>query len=195
MWLRWEEEGLIPPYIATYMLRKQPDAEETQPEYVVSFLYSNQFEQRSEKSKYRLELLPLPGMEDVGGMEIRPGMHICMSSISEHKEAAARLIDFLINDMEANQILNAERGMPASVKVRNALLPGFNETQLEMARLIEFAEQHSISTGQITGDDNRALDAGVQGGLMDELEQQIMLRQIDQQEAYIILSERFGGKG
>ncbi|WP_321004503.1 ABC transporter substrate-binding protein [Eisenbergiella porci] len=195
MWLRWEEEGLVPPYIATYMLRKQPDAEETQPEYVVSFLYSNQFEQRSEKSKYRMELLPLPGMEDVGGMEIRPGMHICMSSISEHKEAAARLIDFLINDMEANQILNAERGMPASVKVRNALLPGFNEAQQEMARLIEFAEQHSISVGQITGDDNRALDAGVQGGLMEELEQQIMLRQIEPQDAYIILSERFGGKG
>lgn len=61
--------------------------------------------------------------------------------------------------------------------------------------MIEFAEQHSISTGQITGDDNRALDAGVQGGLMEELEQQIMLRQIEPQDAYIILSERFGGKG
>ena len=30
---------------------------------------------------------------------------------------------------------------------------------------------------------------------MEELEQQIMLRQIEPQDAYIILSERFGGKG
>ena len=37
-----------------------------------------------------------------------------MSSKSENKEAAAKLIDFLINDVEANKLLKAERGIPAS---------------------------------------------------------------------------------
>lgn len=195
MWLSWEEAGLVPPYMDTYMSRKQPDTGETPPEYSISFIYSNQFEKRSESVKYKMELLPLPGMEEIGGMEIRPGSHICMSALSEQKEAAARLIDFLINDMDANRILNAERGMPASARVRNALLPGFNEEQQKMAELIQFAEQHSISTGQITSSDKSALDAGVQGGLMEELEQQIMLRQIDPQDAYSILAEKFGEKG
>ncbi len=36
-------------------------------------------------------------------------LHLCMSSKSENKEAAAKLIDFLINDVEANKLLKAER--------------------------------------------------------------------------------------
>lgn len=195
MWISWEEAGLVPPYMDTYMARKQPDTGETQPEYTISFLYSNQFEKRAETSRYEMELLPLPGMEDIGGMEIRPGIHICMSALSNHKEESARLIDFLINDMDANRILNAERGMPVSATVRNALLPGFNEAQRKMAELIQFAEQHSISAENITNSDKSALDAGVQGGLMEELEQQIMLRQIAPEDAYRILAERFGEKG
>ena len=117
-----------------------------------------------------------------------------MSALSEHKEAAARLIDFLINDLDANRILNAERGMPASRVVREELFDGFNDAQKEMAKMIQFAEQHSISTGPVNTGDQKAIDDGANGGLMEELEQQIMLRQIDPEKAYEILADRFGGK-
>ena len=125
-------------------------------------------------------------------MEIRPGIHICMSSLSEQKDAAARLIDFLINDLDANRILDAERGMPASSVVRDALFQEFNEAQRAMAEIIQYAEKNSISTGPVSVSDHKELDDGVQGGLMEELEQQIMLRQIEPEEAYNIISERFG---
>ena len=141
-----------------------------------------------------MELIPLPGMEDMGGMEIRPGSHICMSTTSEHKDASARLIDFLINDVEANQILNADRGMPASGTVREAILHNFNEAQQVMAGMIQFAEEHSIFMGPVITCDTSEADNGVSGGLMEELEQKIMLRQMKPQEAYDILAERFGAK-
>ena len=194
MWLRWEEEGLVPPYTETYFSRLEPTAGEDQTEYAADILYSNQFEERTEKSGMQMGLLPLPGMEKVGGMEIRPGIHVCMSALSEHKEAAAKLIDFLINDLDANRILNAERGMPASRVVREELFAGFNDAQKEMAKMIQFAEQHSISTGPVNIGDQKAIDDGANGGLMEELEQQIMLRQIDPEKAYEILADRFGGR-
>ena len=139
-----------------------------------------------------MELIPVLGTEEMGGMEIRPGIHICMSSLSEQKDAAARLIDFLINDLDANRILDAERGMPASSVVRDALFQEFNEAQRAMAEIIQYAEKNSISTGPVSVSDHKELDDGVQGGLMEELEQQIMLRQIEPEEAYNIISERFG---
>jgi multiple sugar transport system substrate-binding protein len=38
---------------------------------------------------------------------------------SEHKEAAAKLIDFLIGDPEAGDILGMSRGLPANAEVRD----------------------------------------------------------------------------
>lgn len=192
MWMRWEEEGIVPAYVETYHARMGHSASVEKTDYVADTLYSNQFEERAAESGKKMELIPLPGTEEMGGMEIRPGIHICMSSLSEQKDAAARLIDFLINDLDANRILDAERGMPASSVVRDALFQEFNEAQRAMAEIIQYAEKNSISTGPVSVSDHKELDDGVQGGLMEELEQQIMLRQIEPEEAYDVLSERFG---
>ena len=192
MWMRWEEEGIVPSYMETYQVRMGYSDAVEKTDYAADTIYSNQFEERAAKSGEEMKLIPLPGTEEMGGMEIRPGAHICMSSLSEQKEAAARLIDFLINDLDANRILNAERGMPASSVVRDELFQGFSETQREMAEIIRYAEKNSISAGPVSASDHKALDDGAQGGLMEELEQQIMLRQIEPEEAYDILSEQFG---
>ena len=192
MWMRWEEEGIVPSYMETYQVRMGYSDAVEKTDYAADTIYSNQFEERAAKSGEEMKLIPLPGTEEMGGMEIRPGTHICMSSLSEQKEAAARLIDFLINDLDANRILNAERGMPASSVVRDELFQGFSETQREMAEIIRYAEKNSISAGPVSASDHKALDDGAQGGLMEELEQQIMLRQIEPEEAYDILSEQFG---
>lgn len=70
--------------------------------------YSNQLLELSELSGKQLKLLLLPGPNTELGMDIRSGSHICMPSGSGQKEAAAKLIDFMINDVDANRILNAE---------------------------------------------------------------------------------------
>ncbi|WP_051507088.1 hypothetical protein [Saccharibacillus sacchari] len=48
-------------------------------------------------------------------------MFLAISSYSEHKQAAAEFLDFFINDEEANDILNAERGVPVSSMVADRL--------------------------------------------------------------------------
>ena len=46
---------------------------------------------------------------------------LCVSQDSEHKEAAAAFISWFENDIDCNNILQAERGIPANEKVRAEL--------------------------------------------------------------------------
>ena len=46
---------------------------------------------------------------------------LCVSQDSAHKEAAAAFISWFENDIDCNNILQAERGIPSNEKVREAL--------------------------------------------------------------------------
>ena len=55
-------------------------------------------------------------------------MFLSMSETSQNKQATAELIDFLLNDPEANKICLMEKGVPASAAVREAVEPLLTET-------------------------------------------------------------------
>ncbi len=46
-------------------------------------------------------------------------------------------IDFFINDVAANEILFAERGVPVSSEIRDALKPELGKAQLEMFEFLD----------------------------------------------------------
>ncbi|HYN94580.1 MAG TPA: extracellular solute-binding protein [Pilimelia sp.] len=52
------------------------------------------------------------------GQYAKPAMMFSISQASKQKEAAAKLINFLINDNEAGKTLGMSRGLPANAKVR-----------------------------------------------------------------------------
>ncbi|HET9142987.1 ABC transporter substrate-binding protein [Actinophytocola sp.] len=52
------------------------------------------------------------------GQYAKPAMMFSIAARSEHKEAGAKLINFLINDPEAGKILGMSRGLPANQQVR-----------------------------------------------------------------------------
>ena len=70
-----------------------------------------------------LALAPLPKVEKGGnsGTVIQSSQMLCVSQDSEHKEAAAAFISWFENDIDCNNILQAERGIPANEKVRAEL--------------------------------------------------------------------------
>ena len=55
------------------------------------------------------------------GVVLQSSQMLCVSEDSEHKEAAAAFISWFENDVDANNILRAERGIPANEDVRAAL--------------------------------------------------------------------------
>ncbi len=55
------------------------------------------------------------------GTYLKPSQFISILSSAENKDLAAKFVNFMINDLEANRILLAERGIPVPASVRNDL--------------------------------------------------------------------------
>ncbi len=74
---------------------------------------------------------------------IKPSMFFSIAKSSKHAEEAAKFIDFFTNSVEANRILMAERGVPISSAVREALLPELGPAQQEMFRFLGEVEGYN----------------------------------------------------
>lgn len=94
-------------------------------------LWSNAVVALSAAAKQDLKLTFLPG-GDVPGHYLKPAMFFSVTENSKAKEESALFIDFVTNDIEANKILMAERGVPVSSKVTEGLLPLLNPSQKEL---------------------------------------------------------------
>ncbi len=189
--LDWIEKGLIPPYDVTKESSGPEDSQLAKGNAAVRHGYSTQYGQISEAAGKQMKMILLPGPDTDKGTDIRPGVHACMSSTSKHKEAAAKLMNFLLNDVECNKILNADRGMPASAKVRDAIYDGFDENQKAQTDILDLAEQHSTASDPIPKGNTKPID-DVNSGLMEDLEQQIVYGEITPEDAYQELNSQYG---
>lgn len=61
-----------------------------------------------------------------------PGMFFSVANESKNKKEAVKFIDWFINDVDANKVIMAERGVPVSSKVRDALKPLLSPQQKGM---------------------------------------------------------------
>lgn len=71
------------------------------------------------------------------GKFLKPSMFLSVSAYSEHKAVAAKFISFMINNPEANDILNGERGVPVSSKIAARLFANQNAANQEQYLYIE----------------------------------------------------------
>ncbi|WP_088102019.1 ABC transporter substrate-binding protein [Halalkalibacter urbisdiaboli] len=93
---------------------------------------SNQLIGVSQQTEDKLVLNVLPSLEKgVPGNWIRQTMSFSVYEHSKHKEEAAMFIDFITNDIEANEILMADRGVPISSEVREHLATIVDESVKE----------------------------------------------------------------
>ena len=90
-----------------------------------------------------LEIVGLPGPNADKGLFIKPGMFWSISNSSEKKAEAAKFIDFLTNNIEANKIMLGERGIPGSSKVQKALEPLLSPVQQQIFNYVAWAENNS----------------------------------------------------
>ncbi|MFD6178442.1 MULTISPECIES: ABC transporter substrate-binding protein [unclassified Isoptericola] len=97
--------------------------------------WSNQLGALSDASGRDLELLRLPGESEYErtGMYFKPAMYYSVSAKSKHPEEAAKLVDFLLNDPDAAKLQLTDRGLPANMKVREAILPDLTAADQRMA--------------------------------------------------------------
>jgi multiple sugar transport system substrate-binding protein len=74
---------------------------------------------------------------------IKPSMFFSIAKDSKHAEEAAKFIDFFTNSVEANEILMAERGVPISSAVREALQPQLGPAQQAMFDFLGVVEGYN----------------------------------------------------
>jgi multiple sugar transport system substrate-binding protein len=77
----------------------------------------------------KLGVAPFPIIKQGGisGMFYRPGLIWSISKDCKNIEAAAKYIDFFVNDMGAGKVLEVERGIPPNLKVRAEVLAHLGE--------------------------------------------------------------------
>ena len=86
-----------------------------------NYNWSNQHIAYQNAAGRPLQYVMLPGVSEQRepfGTYLRASQYISMLATANNKDLAARFIDFFVNDLEANRILLAERGVPIPTHVR-----------------------------------------------------------------------------
>lgn len=104
--------------------------------------WTNQLGAISTAAGRDLQLLRFPGESEYErtGMYFKPAMYYSVSKTSEHPEAAAKFVDFLLNDPEAGALILSDRGLPANTDVRTEvadLLPPVEQQAAEFLADLE----------------------------------------------------------
>jgi multiple sugar transport system substrate-binding protein len=138
MVLRLQEAGAIPTR-EEEIARFVGQSVEAQPlvtgEAAMAYFWSNQIVavQTAAGEERNFKMMHLPRPE--GGAPsnyIKPSQFFSITSQAKHPDEAAKFINYFTNDVEANKILLAERGVPIASQVQEALKPLLGKSQLEM---------------------------------------------------------------
>lgn len=117
-----------------------------------------------------VELHLLPQIS--GGTEghyLKPSMFFSVTANSQHPAEAAMLIDYITNNLEANKVLMAERGIPVSSDIREGLQPLLDDAQKKMFEYIELVQQHSSEIAAPDPKGHSEIIANVYTPLADEM--------------------------
>ncbi|MDG5786745.1 extracellular solute-binding protein [Evansella sp. AB-P1] len=116
------EEGLAPPAdvnegadnIENWLIVRQ--------EIPMQIFHSNQIVAATSAANHEFEITILPSSSNgENGQYIRASQFFSMNANTEHPDEIVKFLDFLTNDLEANEILEGERGVPISSAVREHL--------------------------------------------------------------------------
>ena len=125
----------------------------------LAFYWSNQIVGFMGAAGRSLDYYLLPnviGPQAPFGTYLKPGQFISMTTHSNNQDLAARYINFFVNDIEANRILLAERGIPIPTNVANdlaALVDADNRSVFDyIARIAPFVTPIDPPDAPATGE-------------------------------------------
>ncbi|MBO4506281.1 MAG: extracellular solute-binding protein [Lachnospiraceae bacterium] len=100
-------------------------------EAAMTWVASNQFVSLCTAAGRELKLINPPRKSAGGpaGVSIQSSQMLCVSSDSKYPAEAAKFIEFFQSNIEANQILLAERGIPTFTAVREALAGNLTDVE------------------------------------------------------------------
>ncbi|MFT4030154.1 MAG: extracellular solute-binding protein [Protaetiibacter sp.] len=107
-----------------------------------TYLFTNQYDGVQERTPNVISLERFPDESEEPGQYLRTAMNLTISAQSKHPEAAAKLVDFLLNDEEANGILGLNRGFPGNANVIDAASADANDNVKKAIAIFESVREN-----------------------------------------------------
>lgn len=172
-----QEAGLIP----TLDVALQHEAIEDQlivhGKAAFDFRWSNQVVALVNAAQRPLAIAPLPGPGIDSGMWLKPAMFWSISKDSKNQEEAAKFIDWMTNNLEAQKVMNGDRGVPISSDIREQMAGGLDETNKMIFDYISLLADHSSAiNGELPPNATEVLDT------LKEIHEQVMYKQMSPEE-------------
>lgn len=122
---KWRENGVFPPLDLTVGQESQQDNLflSCNAACEVNHIATMPQDHAAMAEEVELGVSLVPGTRQNGGAYMLASMPWTLGKSSKHPEESAMLIDFLINDKDAAQILMTVRGVPAPESVRELISP------------------------------------------------------------------------
>lgn len=95
------------------------------------------------ENNFKMTVLPETEGQSQKGMYVKPSMLFTVAKNTEHPEAAIKFINFFTHSIEANKVLNANRGIPISTKVKEALKENMDKSNKQVFDYLDLATKHS----------------------------------------------------
>jgi len=175
--LRLLDEGAFPRVDITEQIKGIEDELLVNKKSPMTWAYSNQYYGFSEASGRSLEMVAPPGPNQQASLTVRPSMLFSITKGSNHKEAAAKFINFFINNIDANKIIKGERGVPVSTKVAEAVNKDLSTDQKKVFDYVIQIENrnHNVEKADPLG--------GIEVvHLLQDISEQILFKKITPQE-------------
>ena len=112
----------------------------TQGRAAMVFANSNQLVgfQAANKSKLGMTMYPSGGAGAKPGQYLKPAMLWSVAASAKQPKAAVEVVDFYMNDKDADLVLGVERGVPASAAMRQAVEPTLDELGKAQTQYVSF---------------------------------------------------------
>jgi multiple sugar transport system substrate-binding protein len=123
MQLRLLDKGALVPPGEAFVQGSMEEAALAKGSSWVDYIWNTQLTATANAAGRPLDLLFLPRIEQYKrpGTFLKPSMFFSIPAKTENPALAAKFLNFFINDLEANDIIKAERGIPAPANVRDYL--------------------------------------------------------------------------
>jgi multiple sugar transport system substrate-binding protein len=138
MCLDYEANGAEPVKVAIENRSNEENSTYAKGTSAMRFLWTNKIVSVYKTKKVVSEITVHPGPANENGTFTQPGSQLSIAEASKNKEEAGLFVSYFVNDIEANKVLKAERGVPAYTKVRNALAKDLDEQNAKIYKYIGF---------------------------------------------------------
>lgn len=146
-----------------------------------AFYYSNQLTAMMNAAPEGMEIgmTTWPSSDPVKSDYLKPSQFFAVTVDSKNPEEAAKVLDFVTNSVECNNVLLGERGVPISSVVADAISPQMSEGDQEVIRYINEVVTPNSSTINPPAPDG----ASEVYDLIDKLEERLCYGEITAKEA------------